>query len=141
MSKCAQAGKIAYSAHEYGPYVAHQDWFYAPNFPDNLYGVFSSKWGLVTEKKLGALWVGEFGSFFPPPGTDKDYREREAFTTLIAYIKKVLCSGTMVHICLRVRLQARHVSTHLTSNLCWNSALALDLSWISHYCFVSSPCS
>jgi len=64
----SQVGKIAYSAHEYGPYVASQDWFYAPDFPSNLNAVFSAKWGLVAERDSGRCGWGSLGASTRPPG-------------------------------------------------------------------------
>lgn len=85
-----QKGKIAYSAHEYGPYVYDQlPQFQARNFPYNLPGVFRRYWGLILERNYRPLFVGEFGSFLPAPDSDKNRKERLAFLSLLWYIRRV----------------------------------------------------
>ena len=84
--------KLVYSSHDYGPYIFMQKFFdksQTPNFPNNLPGLYSQHWGFVKEKKLGALFVGEFGSKMPPPINDLNIVERTVFVALRNYIRKV----------------------------------------------------
>lgn len=84
-----QPGKLAYSAHDYGPYVAPLFWFYNSTFPDNLIPLMRKNWGKVIEKGIAPVWVGEFGSFYPPNDSDLNYRERATFEQQIKYIGQV----------------------------------------------------
>ncbi|MBQ4819026.1 cellulase family glycosylhydrolase [Aquimarina sp. MMG016] len=54
-------GKLMYSAHEYGPEVAPQDWFEAPNFPQNMPGIWQENFHYLYEEGTSPLFVGEFG--------------------------------------------------------------------------------
>ena len=84
-----QPGKIAYSAHEYGPYVYPQGWFFARDFPRSLRRMMWNRWGFLIEEKKRAVWVGEFGSFYPKATNKLNRAERIAFDDTVAYIKKV----------------------------------------------------
>lgn len=84
-----QAGKIAFTAHDYGPFVAPLTWFFDPAFPKNLKEIYWSKWGQVIERGIGPVWIGEFGSFMPPPTTDLNYRETATFKEQLKYIEEV----------------------------------------------------
>ncbi len=53
--------KLMYSAHEYGPEVAPQDWFDAPNFPQNMPGIWRDNYHYLYEEETSPLFVGEFG--------------------------------------------------------------------------------
>lgn len=50
-----------YSAHEYGPEVYNQDWFSAPNFPDNLPDIWRGHFWFIHEQNIAPLFFGEFG--------------------------------------------------------------------------------
>lgn len=102
LSVRVQAGKLAYSAHDYGPFVAPLTWFWDPAFPKNLKYKFWDMWGQVIQRGIAPVWVGEFGSFMPPPTNDLNYRETATFKEQVAYIGEVraLCtvlSGSHVH--------------------------------------------
>lgn len=84
-----QPNKIAYSAHEYGPYVYQQGWFFAKDFPRSLRRIMTDRWGSVMEKGVKPVWVGEFGSFYPKPDSNLNRIERQSFETVIAYIQRV----------------------------------------------------
>ena len=55
------AANLWYSAHEYGPEVYAQSWFTAPNFPDNLPGIWDSKFWFIQKQGIAPLFFGEFG--------------------------------------------------------------------------------
>jgi endoglucanase len=50
-----------YSAHEYGPEVYNQDWFSAPNFPDNMPDIWRKHFWFIHEQNIAPLFFGEFG--------------------------------------------------------------------------------
>ncbi|MFD2565328.1 cellulase family glycosylhydrolase [Aquimarina rubra] len=53
--------KLMYSAHEYGPEVAQQDWFTASDFPQNMPGLWTDNFHYLYEEGTSPLFVGEFG--------------------------------------------------------------------------------
>ena len=55
------AANLWYSAHEYGPEVYQQPWFSSSDFPDNLPGIWDSKFWFVEQQSLRPVFIGEFG--------------------------------------------------------------------------------
>ena len=53
--------KVVYAPHVYGPGVAHQDYFSAANFPDNMPPIWDTHWGFVRAMNDSAITVGEWG--------------------------------------------------------------------------------
>ncbi len=53
--------KLMYSAHEYGPEVAPQDWFTASDFPQNMPGIWKDNFHYLYEEGTSPLFIGEFG--------------------------------------------------------------------------------
>jgi endoglucanase len=53
--------QLVYSTHVYGPGVYPQPWFSAPNFPDNLAGIWDSHWGYLKKEGIAPVLLGEFG--------------------------------------------------------------------------------
>jgi len=53
--------KLVYSAHEYGPEVAPQDWFTAPNFPQNMPEIWRDNFHYLYEEEVSPIFAGEFG--------------------------------------------------------------------------------
>ncbi|AXT62469.1 T9SS C-terminal target domain-containing protein [Aquimarina sp. AD10] len=53
--------KLMYSAHEYGPEVAQQDWFTAADFPQNMPQIWKDNYHYLYEEETSPLFVGEFG--------------------------------------------------------------------------------
>ncbi|WP_025742140.1 cellulase family glycosylhydrolase [Aquimarina pacifica] len=53
--------KLIYSAHEYGPEVAQQDWFEAPNFPENMPALWEEHYHYLYESNTSPILIGEFG--------------------------------------------------------------------------------
>jgi len=56
------ANRLVYSVHEYPASVSNQPWFSAPNYPDNMSGVFESHWGYLRTGNIAPVWIGEFGT-------------------------------------------------------------------------------
>ena len=46
------ANRLVYSPHVYGPSVAHQSYFDAPNFPDNMDWIWQAHWGYLATRCL-----------------------------------------------------------------------------------------
>jgi len=89
LSVCAQAGKLAYSAHDYGPCRGTPSLVLQRDLPRQPHPLMRKNWGRVIEKGIGPVWVGEFGSFYPPNTSDLNYRERATFEQQIKYIGQV----------------------------------------------------
>ena len=53
--------KLVYSMHEYGPNVHNQEWFSAPDFPNNMPKVWYDHFGFIRDENIGHLLCGEFG--------------------------------------------------------------------------------
>lgn len=53
--------KLFYSAHEYGPEVAQQDWFEDANFPNNMPAEWGEHFHYLYENNTSPLFIGEFG--------------------------------------------------------------------------------
>jgi endoglucanase len=54
-------GRLVYSAHDYGPSVFDHTWFHAPNFPNNLPGIWDSHWAYLQLQGIAPVLLGEFG--------------------------------------------------------------------------------
>lgn len=71
----AQAGKLAYSPHEYGQSVGTQSWLAydgqtpPANWPNNLPAVWQPHWGFIFEQGIAPIWVGEFGGKYGVNGS------------------------------------------------------------------------
>ncbi|MBW1295227.1 cellulase family glycosylhydrolase [Aquimarina litoralis] len=53
--------KLMYSPHEYGPTVFDQEWFSAPDFPDNMPGIWEEQFNFLNTNGTSPLLVGELG--------------------------------------------------------------------------------
>eukprot|EP01084_Bolivina_argentea_P090666 163330_1 len=53
--------KVVYSPHCYGPSVASQTYFNAPNFPDNMPAIWEQHYGYIRDLNDSAVIVGEWG--------------------------------------------------------------------------------
>lgn len=56
--------KLMYSAHEYGPEVAPQDWFEDPSFPTNMPAIWNENYDYLYQNETSPIFVGEFGIKF-----------------------------------------------------------------------------
>ncbi len=57
-----QPDKLVYSAHDYGPEVYPQHWFWDPNFPQNLPALWQKHWASLQLSGQTPVLVGEFGA-------------------------------------------------------------------------------
>lgn len=72
--------KLVYSPHDYGPSLSPQAWFRAPDFPQNLPGVWDRHWGDLV--RLGTpVLVGEYGGSARSDVTEDGWQR-----SLIAYL-------------------------------------------------------
>jgi len=53
--------KLIYSAHEYGPEVYPQSWFFEPDFPENMPFIWDNYFGYIMNENMGHILIGEFG--------------------------------------------------------------------------------
>lgn len=74
--------KLVYSTHEYGPGVYDQDWFYASDFPTNLYERWETGFFYLMRENTAPVLIGEFG------GREVDQSSREGVwqNTLVDFI-------------------------------------------------------
>lgn len=56
------ANQLVYSTHDYPASVYGQSWFYAPNYPSNLAGIWESHWGYLMTANTAPVLLGEFGT-------------------------------------------------------------------------------
>ncbi len=59
--RLAVPNQLVYSTHVYGPGVYPQPWFSAPDFPDNLPGIWDAHWGYLAREGIAPVLLGEFG--------------------------------------------------------------------------------
>ncbi len=52
---------LVYSAHDYGPGVSWQQWFQAPNFPQNMPAMWDKHWAYLQSDGQAPVLMGEFG--------------------------------------------------------------------------------
>lgn len=78
--KLSRQDKLVYSAHEYASSVAHQTWFDAQDFPDNLPALWESFWGFLRTEQIAPVFLGEFGSTLADP------RDAVWLAELLAYL-------------------------------------------------------
>lgn len=76
------ANRLVYSAHDYATSVYNQPWFSAPNYPNNLPGVWDQHWGYIVKQNIAPVWLGEFGT------TLQSTVDQQWLTTLTNYLGK-----------------------------------------------------
>lgn len=74
-------GRLVYSPHDYPASVYPQPWFSAPDYPQNLYGVWDRYWGYLFRQGTAPILLGEFGSKLV---TTSDRQWLDALTTYLA---------------------------------------------------------
>lgn len=77
----ALPGRLVYSPHEYGPSVYPQAWFYTPDYPSNLAGIWNLHWGFIAERGIAPVVVGEMGA--PETGYDVGGTWQRAFLSFL----------------------------------------------------------
>lgn len=59
--RLSRPDKLVYSPHDFGPSIAWQSWFSAPEFPANLPQVWQAQWAYLRLEGIAPVWLGEFG--------------------------------------------------------------------------------
>lgn len=72
--------RLVYSAHDYPSSVYNQSWFNAPDYPNNLPGVWDTHWGYLVKQNIAPVWLGEFGTRL------QSTSDQQWLTTLIHYL-------------------------------------------------------
>lgn len=75
------ASRLVYSVHDYPKSVHDQAWFNAPNYPNNLPGVWNLYWAYLYRQNIAPVWIGEFGSKLQ---TTSDQQWYQQMTTYLA---------------------------------------------------------
>jgi endoglucanase len=73
--------QLVYSAHDYGPEVYDQNWFQAPNFPNNLPSIWQQHWAYLQLNDIAPVILGEFGD--TSVGADLDGTWQRAMASYI----------------------------------------------------------
>jgi endoglucanase len=87
--RLSRPDKLVYSAHDYGPEIWPQTWFHAPDFPNNLPGVWQRHWAYLQVEHRAPVLLGEFGG--RSVGQDRAGKWQR---TLIAYLQRTGTSYT-----------------------------------------------
>jgi endoglucanase len=56
------AGRLIYSAHDYGPNLFQQSWFNSNTTYSSLTAVWTKFWAYLSQNGTAPVWVGEFGT-------------------------------------------------------------------------------
>jgi endoglucanase len=72
--------RVVYSAHDYPPDVYPLHYFSAPNYPNNLTGIWDTHWGFIVKDHIAPLWVGEFGTLLD------DKTDQQWFSAMTSYL-------------------------------------------------------
>jgi endoglucanase len=72
--------RLVYSAHDYPASVYGQSWFSAPNYPNNLPGVWDQYWGYLQQQGTAPVLLGEFGT------NDQTPSDQAWLSTLAQYL-------------------------------------------------------
>ncbi|WP_434156600.1 cellulase family glycosylhydrolase [Clavibacter nebraskensis] len=73
--------RVVYSPHDYPSTIYGQSWFNAPDYPNNLPGVWDAHWGYLAKKNTAPVLLGEFGTQLQTT-SDKQW-----LSTLVNYLK------------------------------------------------------
>jgi endoglucanase len=72
--------RLVYSVHDYPSTVYPRSWFNAPDYPNNLPGVWDSYWGYIYKNGIAPVWVGEFGTKL------QNTSDQQWLSTLVSYL-------------------------------------------------------
>ncbi len=79
--------RLWYSSHEYGPEVYAQPWFSSGSFPDNLPGLWDTKFWFVQKEGIAPVFIGEFG-IKEASAADPSSKPYRWLTKLMEYLGK-----------------------------------------------------
>ena len=72
--------RLVYSPHDYPPDVYDLHYFSAPDYPNNLVGIWDAHWGFIVKQHIAPLWLGEFGTLLD------DQTDQQWLTNMITYL-------------------------------------------------------
>jgi endoglucanase len=72
--------KLVYSPHDYPNSIYPQSFFYAPDFPNNMPGIFDKFWGYLWSEDIAPVLLGEWGTRMTQP---KDLAWFEAISSYL----------------------------------------------------------
>jgi len=77
----AVAHRVVYTAHDFSASVAHQSWFDAADYPQNLAATWDSLWGYLARDAIAPVYLSAFGTRLDTAA------DRQWLTTLVDYLK------------------------------------------------------
>jgi endoglucanase len=82
------AGKLVYSAHDYGPDLDAQSWFSAKTTAASLDAVWTKYWGYLSIDGTAPVWIGEFGTTNAAGDIESNVAGSQGqwFSSLVAYL-------------------------------------------------------
>ena len=81
------ANRLVYSPHDYPHDVFNQTWFSAPDYPNNLPGIWNANWGYLRQSGAAPVLLGEFGTRLA------DTSDQQWYSTLIGYLGSSAANG------------------------------------------------
>ena len=72
--------RVVYSPHDYPHDVYNLHYFSAPDYPNNLPGIWDAHWGFIVKKHITPVWLGEFGTLLA------DTNDQQWFTSMVQYL-------------------------------------------------------
>ncbi len=72
--------QVVYSPHDYPPEVYNLHYFNAPNYPDNLPGIWDAHWGFIFKQGIAPIMLGEFGTLL------SNKKDEQWFSSLVSYL-------------------------------------------------------
>jgi len=81
--RLSKPDKLVYSAHDYGPEVYPQGWFYAAGFPKNLTSIWDRHWAYLQLNGTAPVLIGEFGARAVDQGVEGVW-----FQSLVRFMKQ-----------------------------------------------------
>jgi aryl-phospho-beta-D-glucosidase BglC (GH1 family) len=72
--------RVVYSPHDYPHDVYNLHYFSAPDYPDNLPGIWDAHWGFIAKQHIAPVWLGEFGTQLA------DQSDQQWLSSLVKYL-------------------------------------------------------
>lgn len=72
--------QVVYSPHDYPPDVYNLSYFNAPEFPNNLTGIWDAHWGFIVKRHIAPVLLGEFGTLLA------NQKDQQWLSALVKYL-------------------------------------------------------
>jgi endoglucanase len=72
--------QVVYAPHDYPHEVFNLPWFNAPDYPQNMPGIWDAHWGFIARQHLAPLMLGEFGTLLA------DTADQQWLRALVTYL-------------------------------------------------------